>query len=259
MFELEAIPLRSEDGTIVGAMSLAQDVTERVERQRQLEYERERLEFLVRLVRHNLLNSLNVVEARLELVDGRVDYEVAEHLETARNRAAEMIDLVETIRTLTTAMADRTETRLEAVPLAEVLADQVQSASLTYPDAAFDLAAPPAVDVCADDLLEEALENLLLNAVQHNDSPRPEVRVDVTVDEEHATVSVADNGPGLPETVREALQEGRPNDFEDPGFGFGLYVVNEVVESYGGSVDIEENDPRGTVFHLRLDRADNAE
>jgi PAS domain S-box-containing protein len=256
MFEIEAIPLRNEVGAIVGAMSLAQDVTGRVERQRQLEYERERLEFLVRLVRHNLLNSLNVVDARLQLVDGRVDYEVAEHLETARNRAAEMIDLVETIRTLTTAMADQTETELEAVPLGEVLADQVRSASVTYPDAEFDLGEVPTVAVCGDELLEEALENLLHNAVQHNDASTPAVCVEVGVDEDVVTVSVADNGPGLPESVREALFEGRPNDFDDPGFGFGLYVVHEIVETYGGSVDVEENDPRGTVFHLRLERAD---
>ncbi|MEF8774123.1 MAG: PAS domain-containing protein, partial [Halobacteriales archaeon] len=198
VFEVRTIPIRRA-GAVRGAMSLSQDVTERVRRERDLERERERLELLNRLIRHNLLNSLNVVEARLEFVERYVDPEASDHLATARTRTAEMVDLIETIRGLMAAIGDERDHDLEPIRLPEVLAAEVEAAAATYPGAAFELGDVPDVAVRADDLLSEAVENLLVNAVQHNDADRPSVRVTVEDRGETAVVAVADNGPGVPD------------------------------------------------------------
>jgi signal transduction histidine kinase len=50
----------------------------------------------------------------------------------------------------------------------------------------------------------EVFENLLTNAVQHNDADLPEITVDIEQDERTTTVSVADNGPGIPDDERSA-------------------------------------------------------
>jgi PAS domain S-box-containing protein len=257
VLDLQVVPVWDDsEREAVGTMTLLRDITDRVEQRQQLEYERERLEFLVRLVRHNLLNSLNVVDGRLELMDGRVDYEVRADLETAKERTEKMIDLVETIRSMTNAAADVGDHQLEPVAVDDLLADQVESTAVTYPDATVDLAPPPEVAVLADDLLSEAVENILHNAVQHNDKPDPEVHVEATADEETVTISVADNGPGLPERIERHVSGTATRGFDDLGSGFGLYIAQEVVDSYGGTVDAEANDPEGTVFHITLPRAD---
>jgi PAS domain S-box-containing protein len=259
MLDIQAISVGNEDESgIVGTMMLVRDVTERVEQREQLEYERERLEFLIRLVRHNLLNSLNVVDGRLGLMDGRVDYEVAADLETAKERTEKMIDLVETIRSMTNAAADVGTRQLEPVPIDELLTEQVKSTAVTYPDATVELASVPAVTVLGDELLGEAVENILHNAIQHNDEPVPEVQVSVTTDEEILTISVADNGPGLPERIEQHVAGDRTRGFDDLSAGFGLYIAQEIVDSYGGALDAEANDPEGTVFHITLPRADTA-
>jgi signal transduction histidine kinase len=44
--------------------------------------------------------------------------------------------------------------------------------------------------------------------------------------------------------------------FDSPGTGFGLHLVREIVDSYEGSITVEDNDPRGTVISVSLPRAD---
>ncbi|MFB6206817.1 MAG: PAS domain-containing protein [Haloglomus sp.] len=257
VLDLQAIPVWDEnDSEVAGTMTLARDITERVEQREQLEYERERLEFLIRLVRHNLLNSLNVVDGRLELMRGRVDPEVMNDLETAKERTEKMIDLVETIRSVTDAAARDSDRQLEPVAIADLLTDQVESTAVTFPDATVELESVPDVTVLGDDLLEEAIENLLHNAVQHNDGPTPEVRVEATADRETLTVSIADDGPGLPDHIRRQVDGDTVRDFDDLGSGFGLYIAQEVVDSYGGGITVEDSDLGGTVFHVTLPRAD---
>jgi len=226
-----------------------------VEQDRQLQRERNRLEFINRLLRHNLLNSLNVLEARLDQLDGRVDYEVASSLKTASERTREMIDFVETVQRVTDLVGRGEDRELRPRDIGSVIERRVVRAQRTHSEATYRLQSAPSVDVVADDLLGEVLDNVLLNAVQHNPSDDPAVWVDVTVDSDSVVVSVADNGPGIPDERRETVFDQTAKDFENPGTGFGLYLVKEVIDFYGGSIEVGESEHDGAVFRLRFDRA----
>ncbi|WP_435066633.1 PAS domain S-box protein [Haloplanus sp. C73] len=228
-----------------------------VERDRALERERNRLEFMNRLLRHNLLNSLNVIEARLDMLDGRVDYEVTGHLDTALARTREMIDFVETVRKVTKVMeqSDDADHELGPVDIEDVLTTRIDHASDRYPDAEFNVSTIPSVDVLADDLLTEVLDNVLINAAQHNPSPNPTVWVDVTAEDDEVVVSVADDGPGISDDRKSDLFRREVKTFDNPGTGFGLYLVNEIMDSYGGNVTVDDNDPEGAHFRLVFQRA----
>lgn len=248
---VHAIPVRDE-GSITGGISLAQDVTERRERREQLEHERERLEYVNRLLRHNLLNSLNVAHARTEMLDGHVDDAAETHLETASSRLAEMIDFVETMRSLMHILVDD-DHDTEPITLDAVLEGEIEKL-----DEAFDVTVHakslPRVAVAADQLLPEVFENLLVNAVQHNDADEPEVVVDVTVDEAAgtATVRVADNGSGVDARMRDDLFRKGEKGFDSPGTGFGLYLVRETVDAYGGDVALVDDEYEGATFAVTL-------
>jgi PAS domain S-box-containing protein len=253
-YVVHVIPVE-QDGEVHGAMSLSQDVTERVRREEELEHERERLELLNRLIRHNLLNSLNVVEARLGLLEGHVDDAADEHLATALDRTGEMIDLIETIRALMRAVDEEDEQDLESVSLDAMLREEVRTMAAAYPEAEFALDGLPSVDVRADELLAEVFENLLVNAVQHNDAETPRVWIDVAVGDDAAVVEVADNGPGVPDELREIIFDKGTKGFESPGTGFGLHLVREIVDAYGGDVGVDDDESGGARFRVRLPRA----
>ncbi|WP_248895342.1 ATP-binding protein [Haloplanus halobius] len=243
-----------DDGDVRGFIKITQDMTERREYEQQLEHERERLEFINRLVRHNLLNSLNVVDARLGLIRQYADPEAYTHVETAADHTEEMIDLVEKLRALMDVLTTSKDRELERIDLGDVLRRELDRAEATFEQATYEVQG--SLDdvgvVVADELLEEAFENLLSNAVQHNDTERPRITIEVERDAETTTVRIADNGPGVPNEMKETIFQRGEKRFESPGTGFGLYFVKEIVEAYGGTIDVSDNDPRGAVFSVTL-------
>jgi signal transduction histidine kinase len=102
--------------------------------------------------------------------------------------------------------------------------------------------------------LESAIYNLLLNACQAatRSTHVPEVQVHLTEVDERIYVTVSDNGPGIPASVRRTLFDpfvtaGKPN-----GTGLGLTLARRVAEEHGGSVCLEESNAGWTVFTLSL-------
>ena len=232
---------------------LAQWVSFELER-RALRDERERLAFFNRLVRHDLLNDLNVVSARSRLLYDHLDQGAEDHLDLVVERTEKMIDLTETIRSLmTTVVSGR---NLEPVNLGVVLQEEAHAIEHAHDSTTVHLNVPvPDVEVRADGLLGELFENLLQNAVDHDDSPETTVEIDVEVAEQTVTVHIADDGPGMSDHRKDQFFERGVTSEESTGTGVGLYLVDELLDVYGGDVEVRDNDPQGTVFSVTLRRA----
>jgi len=101
----------------------------------------------------------------------------------------------------------------------------------------------------------QVFQNLLSNAVKYMDKPRGQIKVGCTEENGFWKFSVADNGPGIEkeyfEKIFEMFQTLLPRDgFE--ATGIGLSIVKKIVETYGGSVWIESEVGRGSVFFFTL-------
>jgi signal transduction histidine kinase len=94
--------------------------------------------------------------------------------------------------------------------------------------------------------LDEMLGNLVENAAKYGGG-----RVFVTVEPKGAMVDieVEDDGPGIPEEMREHLfARGARLDTGKPGTGLGLAIVRDVAEIYGGRITLEESEDLGGLF-----------
>lgn len=103
---------------------------------------------------------------------------------------------------------------------------------------------------CPAEDLEEMLGNILDNACKW---ARTRVAVRSALVESKVRIGVEDDGPGLDPSMREAvLQRGVRADEAAPGSGFGLAIVRELAELYGGSIALGSSALGGVRAELRL-------
>jgi len=107
--------------------------------------------------------------------------------------------------------------------------------------------------------LEQAVSNLLGNALQHGSDGEPVV-LEADGAAEGDVVLRVSNGGAVPESVRPRLfdpfrarERNGPSGSEN-GLGLGLYIVQQVVLSHGGRITLEAGDAERTTFRLELPR-----
>jgi signal transduction histidine kinase len=102
--------------------------------------------------------------------------------------------------------------------------------------------------------LESAIYNLLLNACQAatRSTHMPEVEVHLTEVEERIYVTILDNGPGVPASIRRTLFDPFVTAGKSNGTGLGLTLARRIAEEHGGNVCLDESNREGTVFTLSL-------
>ena len=101
--------------------------------------------------------------------------------------------------------------------------------------------------------LDEMLGNLLDNACKW---AATRVRVESSATPAAIVILVDDDGPGIAETLREAvLQRGVRADEAAPGSGFGLAIVRDLAELYGGRIALDKSGLGGLQARLQLPRA----
>ncbi|MBD3197756.1 MAG: hypothetical protein GF317_22075 [Candidatus Lokiarchaeota archaeon] len=96
-----------------------------------------------------------------------------------------------------------------------------------------------------NDLLIDVFENLLMNAIMHNDKRHIMIKVKVirenTTSNQTIRIVFLDNGPGIPDTMKRRIFE-RPIDLkEKKGIGLGLFLVKNIIETFNGAIWVENN------------------
>jgi len=254
-------PLYDEDGDPSHYVGFQQDVTDRKRAERDLETERDRLALLNQIVRHDIRNDMSVALGWGDELADRVDAEDEEAFDRIMTAATHTKELTEAVGDLTDILGT-TDPELEAVPVDRVLRteiDRVRS-NFDYRSQSITIRGDddlPTESVLATPILSSVFGNLLDNAVFHNDKATVEVRVDVDVRDDTVVVRIADNGPGIPDARKREVFGRGEKGLESPGSGLGLYLVDNLADTYGGSVWIEDAEPTGAVFCVELRRVQN--
>jgi len=252
------------DGRIM-VISIADDVTDRVENERKLaqfagklEQSNKDLKQFAYIVSHDLQEPLRMVHSYLQLLEknysDQLDQDAHEFIDFAVDGAKHMHNLINglldysrvgthgkpLIKTDMNAVLDKTlrildqriletNTQITYESLPEVIGDQVQLAQL--------------------------FQNLISNAIKFCDKETPHVNISVKQVDDGWQFCVADNGLGFEASSQDrifVIFQRLHTQEEYPGTGIGLAVCKRIVERHGGKIWVESQPGKGSQFYFTL-------
>jgi two-component system phosphate regulon sensor histidine kinase PhoR len=122
--------------------------------------------------------------------------------------------------------------------------------------------APDLPSIEADQVkIEQAIFNLLDNALKYGGKSEPRVLIDVNFTPVEIILKVSDNGPGIPLSDQPHIFERfyrvhKDRSRDAGGTGLGLSIVKHTAQSHGGNVELVSSPGQGATFIIRLPRVD---
>jgi len=237
-WQTKLAPVVTEEG-VTRLIGVTRNVTDRVERERQLRQQNERLDEFASVISHDLRNPLNVAKGRAALLAEQAE---SEHLDSLLRALDRMEAIVED--TLTLARQGDTISETESISLTDLVGK-------CWATVDTDAATIEIVDEMTfesdPDRLQHVFENLFRNAVEHGGS---DVTVRVGRHGEQG-IYVEDDGPGIPADERETVLEPGHSSARG-GTGFGLTIVKRIVEAHGWELAVTEGTDGGARFEFEM-------
>ncbi len=237
IFSTSRYPYYGPDGDIEGTLAICRVVTD-------LNSRNDQLEVLDRVLRHNLRNDMTTIGMFAEKLQAEVPSELTDDVNRIQTTAQRINRMVEKQRKVTQFLIETPDTQdLDLSELVEMVANRHRS---DYPSATIKVETPGTCSVETIPALEQAVSELIENAIIHSDTEHPTVHVQVLENGAGCRIRIADNGPGIPEMDQQVLTGNIRNEQLYHGSGLGLWFVHLVVEYAGGAISVEQNEPRGS-------------
>ncbi|MCU4972616.1 PAS domain-containing protein [Halobacteria archaeon AArc-m2/3/4] len=258
---IRVVPLTDDGDAVFGGMTLAQDITEQVDRQRKLEASNERLEQFAYAASHDLQEPLRMVSSYLRLLESRysdeLDEDGEEFLAYAVDGADRMRAMIDGL--LEYSRVDTQGDPLEPIDLDCVFENALDNLQVRIEESNAEITAESLPRVRGDDnQLHQVFQNLLSNAIEYSGAGPPRISVDAERRGQKWLVSVHDDGIGIDpddqERVFEVFQRLHSRDTHS-GTGIGLALCQRIIERHGGRIWVDSEPDEGTTFSFTLPAA----
>jgi PAS domain S-box-containing protein len=224
-----------------------------------LEHRNRELEQFAYVASHDLKAPLraiaNLSEWIEEDLDGQLPDENQHQMRLLRGRVLRMEALINGL--LEYSRIGRTQSSVAQVAVADLIADVIDS--LDPPDSFTIEVAPnlPTLETKAV-LLRQVFANLISNAIKHHDRPDGRIQISSQEQKNHYEFTVADDGPGIAAEYHHKVfvifQTLQARDTKE-STGIGLSIVKKIVESEGGSIWLESQEGKGSIFSFTWPKA----
>jgi signal transduction histidine kinase len=218
---------------------------------------------------HELKTPLTSLQLQIESLNRQLERRPAEALQEGRllgggravtaqtRRLADLVDVLLDVSRINSGKLRFEYSDLDLVELVREAVDRWRpSASAAESDLLLDLNGTNAVAGEWDRLrLEQILNNLLSNAVKYG-AGKP-IRIKVESEDGWARLAIADQGIGISPTdlarIFERFERAVPSR-NYGGLGLGLWITHELVTGLGGTINVDSEPGRGSIFVVELPR-----
>ncbi|MFC5134851.1 MULTISPECIES: ATP-binding protein [Haloferacaceae] len=245
-FLTSKVPLRDDDGRVIGLVGVAQEITAQKHRERQLET-------VNHLVRHTMRNDLNAITGWLDVLrEGDVsgDETDDEVLDRVRRIADGLCGKIDKQQAVVDVLTGSNET--ESRDLSWVVGREVAALDEEHGAATIRADVEERVSAVVTDDVGRVLVELVENAVVHAERADPRVEVVLENGGDEAVLRVLDRCPAIPIDEREVLTGTRPIDQLNHSSGLGLWMARWIVENADGTIDFRVREDGGNEVVVTL-------
>ncbi|MEM1119465.1 MAG: two-component regulator propeller domain-containing protein [Bacteroidota bacterium] len=274
--ERNFVPLRNDDGQVIGVLVSGRDISDTVNKERLLtenatklgEYNKELkrsnqdLEQFAYIASHDLNEPLRMIGNFSGLIAKRyknaLDEDANQYIGFIENGVSRMAKLINSL--LTYSRVGRKEIKYMPVELDELLEGKLMDLSQVVQDRKVEVQIDPLPTIFGErEQIGMVFYNLINNGIKFNRKKRPQiiVRHHEQPNAEHWKFSVTDNGIGIAPEYQHKIFEifkrlHNKRDFE--GTGIGLSVCQKIVFRHGGKIWIESTLGEGTTFYFTISK-----
>jgi two-component system sensor histidine kinase AtoS len=241
--------LKNAEGEKIGLIFVFTDLTDIKALQAEVEL-KQRLSQLGEMsagISHELRNSMSVISGYAKLLGKKADTSM---MSTVDAISAEIDNMNKIISELL-AFAKPTVLNTERVDLNRLVEETAASVTGNSNALKVSMNLHETVSINADKvLLRQALTNLFVNAAEAMPGGGS-LEIELSRARNKAEIRIRDTGNGIPEDIRQKIFLPFFTT-KDEGTGFGLALVQKIIVSHGGSIEVESKDGEGTTFRITL-------
>lgn len=219
----------------------------------------------ISMASHELRTPLTSVKGYIQLLEAKLkekDPEAYRYVVKTGTSLSRLQVLVEDLLDVSKIQSGRLPFQLSLFSPDEVLAEAVEEIRHTVPRHTITIQGSTQAMIHGDRArIIQVLINLLNNAIKY--SPGADrVEISLTATEKEVTIAVKDFGIGIPAGHHAKIFERFhrvPDNADFTGLGIGLYISNEIIQRHQGSMRVESEPGKGSVFYISLPVASSAQ
>lgn len=217
------------------------EVKHRIKIENELRVIDERMKLLTKILRHDIANDLAVINSAVNIYRRTSNSSMIEEIEKRVAKSIEKIAYFKEYETFISNNSGMIELNTS---------DVITKLAENYPE--LEIQINGNCHVFADEGLHSIFDNLISNSIKYGISSK--IEITINKDRDFCIIEFIDNGKGIPEEAREHIFEQGFFYGEHGNTGIGLYLVKQIVQSYGGSIQLNSAVTEGAGFIIKLKR-----
>ena len=215
------------------------DITERKKAQEELINHQKHIKLINRILRHDIANNFAVIQSALNIYKQNHENQMLEEADKQIQKGSLLIRRMKQLEEFLN--SDKTLKVRDSNSI-------INRIALSYPALKINIIGK--AKVLANDAIDSVFDNLFNNALIHAEADV----IDISINKykNSCTIRVADNGKGIPDKIKDKVFYESFKYGEKGHTGLGLYIAKKTIESFNGSIRVENNEPKGTVFIITL-------
>jgi len=218
---------------------LEKEIIERKKAEDEIKVTQKRMKVINSILRHDLTSDFTVIKYALSIYKRKSETKMLDEIESKVHKGLTTIKRLREQEFFIETHADLIKYEMKEL-LNEVISD--------FSGVEFNIEGMGTI--YADRAIYSVFENLINNAIIHGNSKR--IDIIVSNREQYCEIRFIDFGSGIPDNIKNKIFDEGFVHGEKGHTGIGLFNVMRIIREYGGKIRVEDNNPQGAVFVIRL-------